>query len=122
MGKAVNRAVDQGLAVSVAAENSGLPAFTATPAGYKKPTTVTAMNPRNDQFAGFSNCSMGMPVIAAPLLLDPFPDELYRTNGRNMRAGGGSVSGVPGSDSEEPFYGAYECHLTPALIYVPLPT
>lgn len=68
MGRAVRNLVDQGTAVVVAAGNESLPAKTSIPAGYEEVASVTAINPRNDQFAEFSNYSWNQltTVIAAP--------------------------------------------------------
>lgn len=91
MGEALQKAVSGGLAVSVAAGNMGIPAKFFTPAGYEQGTTVTAINPRNDQFADFSNYGMHTTVVAAPgvQVFSTAPQEKgsYRSlNGTSMAA------------------------------------
>lgn len=79
---AIKNVVDSGVAIAVAAGNSGLPAIGFVPAGYGQTTTVTAINPRNDEFAEFSNYGVMTDVIAAPGVqsLSAVPDE----NARNL--------------------------------------
>lgn len=91
MGRAVQKAEEKGLALSIAAGNSGLPAKMFTPAGYEEGTTVTAINPRNDHFAAFSNFGIATTTVAAPgvQVLSTVPQDqgsYKKFNGTSMAA------------------------------------
>lgn len=99
LGDAIRNAIDQGTAFVVAAGNSSMPSKLYTPAGYEFTTTVTAINPRDDKFASFSNFDWFTTVITAPgvKILSTVPEDYEgkhqdRIDGRYSKLNGTSMA------------------------------